>query len=77
MRLKSDIIDKLEQETKLPRQMISDYINRHRYPSRKRAILLEQASIKAGIKITKEAWVFSSKKDLKETLTKHITKTHN
>lgn len=72
MKIHTKIITMIQKETNLPRQMISDYINRHRYPSRKRAILLEEACSKVGINLTKEAWIFSSREELKNKLSGHI-----
>ena len=68
MRIPSNIYTNLEKAACLDRKIIKNYIHGYSTPSKKRAILLEKASIKAGVKISKELWIFGSPEERKQIL---------
>ena len=70
MRIPNGILPKLAEITGIKPYNISAYINRLRTPSPQRAILLETATHEMGLSVTKEAWVFGSKNDIKSALSK-------
>lgn len=61
-------LTKITEITGISGPNLSEYISGGRFPSRSRAIELEQACISLGLKVSKETWMFGTVHEIKSAL---------
>ena len=68
MRLPKGSLLGLHKITGIPTPHLCDYVAGRRFPSRKRAIVLEEACKELGLDVPKELWMFGTSEKIKTAL---------